>query len=84
MSLCKYRDSFGKVGEGVHSLRLFNIAIVDTLLTFVLAYIINSYLKSYLKSNLLIIFFILLVISIFIHKAFCVETTLTKMFFSFK
>ena len=80
MSLCKYRDSFGKVGEGVHSLRLFNIAIVDTLLTLVLAYIINSYLKS----NLLIIFFILLVISIFIHKAFCVETTLTKMFFSFK
>lgn len=79
MSLCKYRDIFGKVGTGVHSLRLFNIAIVDTLLTLVLAYIINSYLKS----NLLIIFFILLVISIFIHKAFCVETTLTKMFFSF-
>jgi hypothetical protein len=80
MSLCKYRDSFGKVGTGVHSLRLFNIAIVDTLLTLVLAYIINSYLKS----NLLIIFFILLVLSIFIHKAFCVETTLTKMFFSFE
>ena len=80
MSLCKYRDSFGKVGTCVHSLRLFNIAIVDTLLTLVLAYIINSYLKS----NLLIIFFILLVLSIFIHKAFCVETTLTKMFFSFE
>lgn len=79
MSLCKYRDSFGKVGTGVHSLRLFNIAIVDTLLTLVLAYIINSYLKS----NLLIIFFVLLVLSILIHKAFCVETTLTKMFFSF-
>ena len=80
MSLCKYRDIFGKVGTGVHSLRLFNIAIVDTLLTLVLAFIINSYLKS----NLLIIFFILLVLSIFIHKAFCVETTLTKMFFSFE
>ena len=80
MSLCKYRDSFGKVGEGVHSFRLFNIAIVDTLLTFVLAYIINSYLKS----NLLILFFLLLFLSILIHKAFCVETTLTKLFFSFK
>lgn len=78
MSLCKYRDSFGKVGEGAHSFRLFNIAIVDTLLTFVLSYIINSYLKS----NLLIIFFLLLFLSIMIHKAFCVETTLTKMFFS--
>jgi hypothetical protein len=33
MSLCKYRDIFGKVGTGVHSLRLFNLAVVDTLLT---------------------------------------------------
>jgi hypothetical protein len=80
MSLCKYRDIFGKVGEGVHSLRFFNIAVVDTLLTFVAAYIINLYLKS----NVFLIFFILILASILIHRAFCVETTLTKMFFSFK
>jgi hypothetical protein len=80
MSLCKYRDIFGKVGEGGHSLRFFNIAVIDTLLTFVAAYIINYYLKS----NVFLIFFILLLASIFIHRAFCVETTLTKMFFSFK
>ena len=79
MNLCKYRDIFGKVGTGVHSVRLFNIAVVDTLLTLVLAYIINSYLQS----NLILIFFLLLVLSIVIHKAFCVQTTLTKMFFSF-
>jgi hypothetical protein len=80
MNLCKYRDIFGKVGTGVHSFRFLNIAIVDTLLTLAAAYVINSYLQS----NLLIIFFILIVLSIVIHKAFCVETTLTKMFFSFK
>jgi len=80
MGLCKYKDIFGKVGTGVHSLRLFDIAVVDTLLTLLLAYIINLYLKS----NLLLIFFVLLVASIAIHRAFCVETTLTKMFFSFK
>ena len=80
MGLCKYKDIFGKVGTGVHSLRLFDIAVVDTLLTLLLAYIINLYLKS----NLLLIFFVLLVASIVIHRAFCVETTLTKMFFSFK
>jgi hypothetical protein len=80
MDLCKYRDIFGKVGTGVHSIRIFNIAVVDTLLTLLLAYIINSYLKS----NLLLIFFLLLVLSILIHRAFCVETTLTKMFFTFK
>lgn len=79
MSLCIYKDIFGKVGTGVHSLRLFNIAIVDTLLTLVLAYIINSKLKS----NLLFVFFILIIFSILIHRAFCVETTLTKMVFTF-
>jgi hypothetical protein len=81
MSLCKYRDIFGKVGQGGHSLRFFNIAVVDTVLTFVAAYIINYYLKT---DSLLLIFFILIILSILIHKAFCVETTLTKMFFSFK
>uniref|UniRef100_A0A6C0DVG7 RDD domain-containing protein n=1 Tax=viral metagenome TaxID=1070528 RepID=A0A6C0DVG7_9ZZZZ len=80
MNLCKYRDIFGKVGTGVHSFRFLNIAIVDTLLTLAAAYVINSYLQS----NLLVIFFILMLLSIVIHKAFCVETTLTKMFFSFK
>ena len=80
MGLCKYRDIFGKVGTGAHSLRLFNIAVVDTLLTLLLAYVISSYLKS----NLLLIFFLLMVASILIHRAFCVETTLTKMFFTFK
>jgi hypothetical protein len=80
MNLCKYRDIFGKVGTGVHSFRFLNIAIVDTLLTLAGAYVINSYLQS----NLLIVFFILMLFSIAIHRAFCVETTLTKMFFSFK
>ena len=80
MSLCKYKDIFGKVGEGAHSLRIFNFAVVDTLLTLVLAYIINMYLKT----NLLVIFIVLIILSIAIHRLFCVETTLTKMFFPFK
>ena len=80
MSLCKYKDIFGKVGEGAHSLRFLNFAVVDTLLTFVAAYIINLYLKS----NLLVVFIALIILSIAIHRVFCVETTLTKMFFSFK
>jgi uncharacterized membrane protein len=80
MSLCKYRDIFGKVGTGVHSLRLFNIAVVDTLLTLLGAYLISTYLKS----NLLLTFLILIIASLLIHRAFCVETTLTKMFFTFK
>ena len=80
MSLCKYKDIFGKVGEGAHSLRFFNIAVVDTFLTLVLAYIINLYLKT----KVLLVFIVLIILSIAIHRVFCVETTLTKLFFSFK
>ena len=29
---CKYKDIFGKVGSGIHSYRIANIAIVDVLL----------------------------------------------------
>jgi hypothetical protein len=80
MSLCKYKDIFGKVGTGAHSIRIFNIAVVDTVLTFLLAYVINRYLKS----NLLVVFILLMLASVLIHKLFCVETTLTKLFFSSK
>ena len=30
---CKYRWIFGKEGEGVHSLRVFGVAVVDVALT---------------------------------------------------
>lgn len=44
---CQYKDIFGKVNEGVHSIRIINIAIVDVILTLVLAYIIQMKLPQY-------------------------------------
>jgi len=72
--LCKYRDVFGKVGEGVHSYRLFNIAIVDVLATIISAYLI-SYVFSLSFIKTLILLFLL---GIFFHWLFCVETTVNK------
>ena len=40
---CKYKESLGKLGEGVHSYRIFNIAIVDVFFTILLGYIINIF-----------------------------------------
>jgi len=37
--LCKYKDILGKPGEGIHSIRLFNVAIMDVLFTIIGAYI---------------------------------------------
>ena len=45
MSLCKYKDIFGKPNEGPHSYRFLNIAIVDTVLTIILGYFISKFFK---------------------------------------
>jgi hypothetical protein len=77
MDLCKYKDIFGAPGEGVHSIRVFNIAVVDLFLT-IIAAIIISYL---LNMSFLIIFIDLIVLGIILHKLFCVDTTLNKLIF---
>lgn len=75
---CQYKDLFGKVGEGVHSYRVLNIAIVDVLLTIMLAYIIKFFTPKYNFGFILICLFIL---GIFLHRIFCVRTTVDKFLF---
>lgn len=77
--LCKYKDILGKVNEGVHSIRLFDIAIVDVILTFILSYIINLLIPKYKFINILIGMFIL---GIILHRLFCVRTTIDKLLFN--
>lgn len=74
--LCKYKNIFGEPGKGLHSYRIFNIAIVDLLATLLLAIIIGLITKK----HVLIIFTILILISIPIHKLFCVDSTIQKLF----
>jgi len=76
--LCKYKDIFGKVGEGVHSYRIFNIAIIDVILTVIGAFIINYFYPKYNFSSVLLILFIL---GIVLHRIFCVRTTIDKILF---
>jgi hypothetical protein len=76
--LCKYKDMFGKPNEGLHKYKIFNIAIVDVLLTIIIAVLI-SYL---LKIHFLIILIILFLLGIILHRFFCVKTTVDKFLFS--
>lgn len=78
MLLCKYRHIFGKEKEGVHSIRMFNIAIVDLGLTLLFTYYIS---KKY-NYNFVYLSLSILCISVIVHKLFCVETTLTTLLFS--
>ncbi len=77
MSLCQYKHIFGKEGEGVHSIRLFDIAIVDYLMTYLAAYLISRYYKiSFIKTNIS-----LFLVAIVVHRIFCVNTSFNKMIF---
>ena len=78
MSLCKYKNLFGEVGKGAHSYRIFNIAIVDTVLTILGAYIIYLFFPKY---NFFYILLFLFILGIFLHHLFCVRTTIDKFLF---
>ena len=75
--LCKYKYIFGKPGMGIHSYRIFNIAIVDVLSTILGSYII-SLLTNYKFIYVPIFMFIL---GIILHKIFCVKTTVNNLIF---
>ena len=75
--LCKYKHIFGEPNKGIHSYRIFDIAIIDLFATIVVAYIIS---KKY-KYSFLNIFTILLIIAVIIHRLFCVNTKINKLLF---
>lgn len=75
--LCKYKDVFGKPNEGVHKYRIFGIAIVDAVFTIVFVYLFTYYSKYSFWPTLAFTFFL----GIFMHRLFCVRTTLDKMLF---
>ena len=65
---------FGKPGEGVHSHRFGNIAIVDYLTTIVIAMIISMFVSIPLD----IITVLLFILASFLHMLFGVETSSVK------
>lgn len=77
--LCQYKNIFGEVGTGVHSYRLFNIAIVDVILTMLLALVIRLFMP---KGNYLVILALLFILGIIAHRVFCVKTTVDKFLFN--
>lgn len=76
--LCKYKDALGKPNEGVHKYRIFNIAIVDVLLTIFVAFIISFFSRI----NFFIILILLFISGIILHRIFCVRTTVDKLLFN--
>lgn len=78
MDLCKYKDILGEPRKGVHSYRLYDVAIVDVILTLIGAYFISKIINA----SFIIVSIVLFVLGIIMHKLFCVETTINKILFS--
>ena len=77
VGLCKYKDALGIPGQGVHSYRIFNIAIVDVIMT-----VIGAYLFSLIfRTSFLYTTITLFILGIILHKIFCVKTTVDKFLF---
>ncbi len=73
--LCQYKDSLGKSGKGIHSYRLFGVAIMDVIMTFIGALLLSYIFKwSFMYTTIG-----LFVLGIILHRVFCVRTTLDKL-----
>jgi len=75
--LCKYKNLFGEPNKGFHSVRLFNIAILDLGGTIFIAFLLSKIMKISFISLLII----LLLLGIIMHRLFCVRTTIDKILF---
>jgi hypothetical protein len=77
MNLCKYKNALGEPGKGIHSYRVFGIAIADVIMTIIGAFLISYFFKFSFIKTLLILF----LTGIVLHRLFCVRTTVDKLIF---
>jgi type IV secretory pathway VirB2 component (pilin) len=74
---CPYANLFGAPNTGPHAYRIADIAVVDAGLTLLVAAIIAYFTKHSFAWTL----FWLFLIGIFLHRLFCVRTTIDKILF---
>lgn len=77
MNLCQYKNIFGEPNTGIHSYRLFGIAIFDVIFVLLAGFIISY---SY-KMNIWLVLFVLFILGIIAHRLFCVRTAVDKLLF---
>jgi uncharacterized membrane protein len=70
MGFCLFKDIFGEPRKGIHSYRFGGVAIIDYVLTLVLAIVTSKITEIPLTITTIAWF----VISIVIHILFCVDT----------
>ena len=77
--LCEYKNMLGEVRKGIHSVRLFDIAVIDVLLTFLSAYVIC---RIFPELNFTLVVISLFGTGIILHRLFCVSTKIDTLIFN--
>lgn len=75
--LCKYKNALGIPGQGIHSLRIFGIAVADVIMTIIGAFFLSWVLNWKFGKTLIGLF----ILGIILHRIFCVKTTIDKLLF---
>lgn len=78
---CKYRWAFGKEGEGAHSFRLFDVAVVDVALTLVGGALLTASTGELTRVRFATVTALLFLLGIALHRLFCVNSTVNKAIF---
>ena len=80
MNFCKHKNALGIPGKGVHAYRVFNLAIVDVILTFLLGFVLHY---AFFRGRWCIgwTFLGAFLSGIALHRLFCVQTTIDKILF---
>lgn len=73
---CRYRNSLGEPGKGIHSYRFAGLAIVDVVFTILAALILSRWTGSFGWTAVA-----LFAAGIILHRLFCVETTVDRLIF---
>lgn len=81
--LCKYKNILGEPNKGIHSIRLFNIAIMDLLMTIAAAVILGIFVFKGGICIIILLFLSLFFLGIILHRIFCVNTTINKAIFGY-
>ncbi len=74
---CEYRDSLGKPGEGFHEERIGDFALWDILGTIIII-IVLSFVTN---TNIVYMTIFVSLLTIFLHRIFCVNTALNVKIF---
>jgi hypothetical protein len=74
---CPFKDIFGKVREGPHSYRIFDVAVVDSVLTILLALVLQKlFFQNFSFLKVLAVTFI---VGELMHWYFCVDSKVIQI-----